>query len=152
MPRPTLLNDELVQKAREVVATGASFDAVAARLGVGRRTLFDWLTRGESISEDAPESEQLYARFAVAVRQGEADFEATMRDKIVGAEGRKGEWSRFSWMLERRFPSRYGAKQRIEHSGPEGGAIQIDAGKILADISRLAGDGPSDSDASEPES
>ena len=39
---------------------------------------------------------------------------------VTGEGGKKGEWSRFSWMLERRFPTRYGAKQRIEHSGEVG--------------------------------
>lgn len=30
------------------------------------------------------------------------------------------------WRLERRFPKRWGRRQQIEVSGPEGGAIQID--------------------------
>lgn len=152
MPRVSIITEDQVTRVRECVATGASFEAVAARLGIGRRTLFDWLARGESLAADAPDGERIYERFAEAVRQGEADFEATMMDKIVGAEGKKGEHSRFTWMLERRFPSRWGAKQRIEHSGPEGGVIQVDAGKVLASLARLAGDGHPDPDASEPES
>lgn len=149
MARPTLITDELCEQVRPLVASGLSFEAVAARLGIGRRTLFDWLARGEA--DDPPEADALFVRFAAAVREGEAELEATMLASITGDSGKRGEHGRFAWVLERRFPTRWGSKQRVEHSGPEGGPIQVDAGKVLASLARLAGDGSADSDADEPE-
>lgn len=125
-------------EVRALVASGLSFDAVAARLRIGRSTLFEWLKR----ADEEDDATSIYARFAAEVREGEADFEDSMVANVTGEGGKKGEWSRFSWMLERRFPSRYGAKQRIEHSGPEGGAIQVEdaRAKLMDLLSRRAPD------------
>lgn len=138
MPRPSIISERHVAEVRALVASGLSFDAVAARLRVGRSTLFEWLKRADEEDDDA----SLYARFAAEVREGEADFEAKMVANVTGESGKKGEWGRFSWMLERRFPSRYGAKQKIEHSGADGGAIQIDdaRARLLDLLSRRAPD------------
>lgn len=137
-----------MRKARGEFASGLSFEAVAARLGIGRSTLFEWLKRGE----EADDRSDIFARFASQARAGEADFESSMVANVTGADGKKGEWARFSWLLERRFPTRYGAKHKIEHTGADGGVIQIDAGQVLASLARLAGDGPADSNSGEPES
>lgn len=148
MARPSLITEEHVDRARAEVASGVSFEAVASRLGIGRSTLFEWIKRGE----ESDDPEDIYARFAAEVRAGESDFEASMVESVTGESGKKGEWPRFSWMLERRFPTRYGARQKIEHTGADGGAIKVDAGKLLASLSRLAGDGSSDPDSGESES
>jgi transposase len=136
MARPTLITDELVTRVRSAVLSAQSLEAVAAELGIARRTLFNWLERGEA--EQPPESDALFVRFAAEFRQAEADLEQELLDHVKGDAGKKGEWSRFAWVLERRFPARWGSKQRVEHTGADGGAIQVDdaRARLLAAVAR----------------
>lgn len=36
-------------------------------------------------------------------------------------------WTAFAWQLERRLPDMFGRKDRLEHSGPAGGPIEVGA-------------------------
>lgn len=42
-------------------------------------------------------------------------------------------WTAAAWWLERKYPKEFATRQRLEHSGPEGGAIKtvtVDLGKV----------------------
>jgi hypothetical protein len=149
--RPTLLSPELIARVRPAVVSAQSMEAIAAELKISRSTLFEWLSRGER--PDAPEGDALFVSFALAFREAEAELEQTLLDKVTGEDGKKGEWSRFAWVLERRFQTRWGSKQRIEHTGAEGGAIQIDdaRAKFMALLDRHASKGGASEDRREPE-
>lgn len=108
----------MVEAVGPLIADGLSYEAVAAELGVSRRVLFDWLARGEAA--EAPESDDLFVQFALAVRKAEAELERKLLADVRGAKGKKGEYNRFAWVLERRFPTRWSAKHQLEHSGEVG--------------------------------
>ncbi|MBL8684408.1 MAG: IS1 family transposase [Myxococcales bacterium] len=148
--RPTKIEFAMVEKVKLLVVEGLSFEAIAAELGVSRRTLFEWLERGEAV--DAPEGDELFVTFALAFRQAEAELERKTLGKI--AASKPVQWQRFAWLLERRFPTRYGAKQRIEHTGAEGAPIQIDdaRARLMALLDRHAPKGGAGSGSSEPQS
>ncbi len=149
--RPTLLSLELIARVRPAVISAQSMEAIAAELKISRSTLFEWLSRGER--PDAPDSDELFIRFALEFREAEAELEQTLLEKVTGTAGAKGEWSRHAWVLERRFPTRWGSKQRIEHTGAEGAPIQIDdaRAKLMALIDRRAPKGGASEDRREPE-
>lgn len=113
----------MVSAVAPLIADGLSYEGVAAELGVSRRVLFEWVARGEAA--DAPESDDLYVQFARAVRKAEAELERRLLNDMRGAQGRRGEYNRYAWVLERRFPTRWGSKQRIEHTGAEGGPVHV---------------------------
>lgn len=90
---------------------------VAKYLKVDRKTLEDWLARGDA--GVAP-----YADFAARYRQAEAELEGELVAQVLGGE--KGKWSSAAWTLERRFPTRWGKREHHTLSGPKGGAIQTE--------------------------
>lgn len=129
MSRRTKLEFSMVEAVAPLIADGLSYEGIAAELGVSRRVLFDWIARGEA--PDAPADDELYVQFALAVRKAEAALERKLLADMRGAAGKKGEFNRFAWILERRFQTRWSAKQRIEHSGPEGGPVSVHAAVVV---------------------
>ncbi len=148
--RPTKIEFAMVEKVKLLVIEGLSFESIAAELGIVRSTLFEWLDRGEA--EDKTDDDELFVSFARAFRQAEAELERNTLAKIKANNGTN--WQRFAWVLERRFPTRWGSKQRVEHTGADGGAIQIDdaRARLMALLDRHASKGGAGEGSSEPQS
>jgi hypothetical protein len=90
MPRPSKFAPELARRAVALAAAGSSHRTIAREIGLGRRTLADWLARGRSGGEP-------FAAFAVAFDQAGADAQrarAEARAARRKAEG-KARWQAF---------------------------------------------------------
>jgi transposase-like protein len=90
---PAALSDELANAIVESLERGATITAAASAVGISRRTLTRWLTRGlpgGSAAADEP--------FRV-LRQ-------RVMDVRVERERAK-DWRAAAWWLERRFPERW---------------------------------------------
>lgn len=100
--RPTLLTPE-VQASIVASLEEGMYRAVAAQLaGIGERTLYLWLERGER-------GEEPYAEFLHAVKSAEAIAERdVIRAVKMGLEG----WQSKAWVAERRWPKRWAARVR----------------------------------------
>jgi len=97
---------------------GGNYANVAAQYaGIGESTYYEWLQRGR-------EGESPFAEFAEAIKEAEAQAEVRNMALIQQA-AQAGTWQASAWYLERRYPSRYGRRERLEHSGPEGGPITL---------------------------
>lgn len=91
--------------------------AVASLLGVARRTLYRWLERGakeekrlakgEALDDEA----SLYVGFRRTMKKGLAEFEANCVEGIKNAG--PNYWQAFAWLLERRWPQRWGNQTRL---------------------------------------
>jgi hypothetical protein len=79
--------------------------------GVDEQTVMLWMRRGRA-------GESPYDQFFEAMTRARADC---VKRLVVNAQGDGPSGAR--WILERRFSSQFGAKSRIEHSGPDGGPI-----------------------------
>lgn len=133
MPRPTKLTPKLQEQVVGYLRAGAYVETAAAAAGISKETLYSWLRRGAA--DEVP-----FAAFAEAVEKAQALAE--MRDLALIGKAAETEWTAAAWRLERKFPSRYGRRQAVEVSGPEGGPIQINDARtrILAILAR--GDDP----------
>lgn len=133
MPRPTKLTPKLQEQVVGYLRAGAYVETAAAAAGISKETLYSWLRRGAA--DEVP-----FAAFAEAVEEAQALAE--MRDLALIGKAAETEWTAAAWRLERKFPSRYGRRQAVEVSGPEGGPIQINDARtrILAILAR--GDDP----------
>lgn len=90
------------------LSRGASRAGAAAAVGISEATLAGWLARASSDDPARPPSPELRA-FAVAVHQAEAAFElATVEALNRAAAGGPGDARALQWLLERRFPERWG--------------------------------------------
>jgi hypothetical protein len=116
MAPPTKLTPELQDRVVAYVRAGNYVETAAAAAGVSKVSLYDWLKRGAR--GEAP-----YDAFADAMAQAVAMAEA--RDVALIGKAAETQWQAAAWRLERKFPDRYGRRERHEVSGPDGGPIPV---------------------------
>jgi len=130
--RPTKLTKIVQDAICDSIRAGNYIEPSAIRAGVCKETLYNWLRRASIEIENArndkwyviPTKERKYIAFFHAVRRAEAEAEA--RDvEIIRNAGSAGYWQASAWRLERKHYDRWGRKQAIEHSGPEGKPVKV---------------------------
>lgn len=129
-----VLTESLIERLSDAIRQGAYVETASALCGISKDTFYRWLRQA---SED--DASALIVKLSDAVRRSMA--EAEMRDlAVIDAAAQMGHWQAAAWRLERKFPQKWGrqAKLQLEHSGPEGKAIQIDDKR--AQIKRLIQD------------
>ena len=107
--RPTKLTPELQEKVCAALRVGNYATVAIQYAGISEHTYYEWLQRGES------EPGSIYERFRAAVRKAEADAEVE-GVAIIEQAGRK-EWQARAWLLERKYPYKWGRFERHEHTG-----------------------------------
>lgn len=109
--KPRAVRDELLANLREPM----SIKAACALSGISEATYYKWLDQ----DEDGAWTEEVEAakRFSEPVM--------VSRLKSLGEE--KADWRAYAWILERRFPQEWGAKQEIElnQTTNDGGAALV---------------------------
>ena len=97
-PYPRAVRDRLLENLRE----GMSIVAACTQAGISENTHYRWLEE----CEDGEWTEEVNAAkdFAEAV--------ALAKLKRLGDE--KADWRAYAWILERRYPDRWGAKKELE--------------------------------------
>jgi len=103
----------------EALQRGMTIRGAAAVCGIGRSTVY------RTISED-PDFEE-----AMEIAQGNA--QVMLLEKVFAAiENAPDGWKAATWMLERRWPDEFGAKQHVEVSGnPDRPAVAVEIGMTL---------------------
>ena len=127
--RPSKLTPALQQKICEAIRAGNYIETAAAFAGIRKSTLYDWLRRGSRTSSG------VHHDFAEAVEKALADAEA--RDvALIAKAASDGVWQAAAWRLERKFPDRWGRRDRLDATVK--GAVahtHMDLGSI--DLSRV---------------
>lgn len=130
MGRPIKLNDEVREKIVQIVRAGNYIETAAAYAGVSKDSLYGWMRRGErekvrlANGEKPSGKEQIFVAFVDAISIALAESEA--RDVAIIGRAAESAWQASAWRLERKFPDRWGRKDRIEHAGVDGKAIQVE--------------------------
>jgi transposase len=100
----SLLTDERIDRICDLIATtGCTLKAAAARVGISRWTLYDWLKKGKAQSEGP------YRQLLDRLEEAKSQSELTLLEQISQAAPR--DWKAAAWILERRFPDHY--SQRV---------------------------------------
>jgi transposase len=105
MGRPSKLTDELSERLVRAIRAGNFPDVAARHAGIHPATYHRWMERGapgRDAAADAP-----FRRFRSEVERALADAEAAQVGLILQA-ARAGRWQAAAWLLERRFPARWG--------------------------------------------
>ncbi len=122
MPLPSAMTPDMPRQAYELAILGIPRCHIADKLGVGRRTFYDWIAKGDAILDgemdpprDAGNHPPDYAAFARALRMAEADAVIASASAIRTEKGSPGH----QWWLERTHPNEFGNRQKleVEHSG-----------------------------------
>ena len=142
MARPTKLTPELQEDILKIIRSGNYIETACAFVGINKSTFYDWLKRGareKDRLEKNPrarirKSEKIYVEFSNAVEKALAHAE--IRDVAIIGKAAEENWKAAAWRLERKFPERWGRKEKysLEHSGIAGGPIEA---RHELDLSKL---------------
>jgi hypothetical protein len=136
MPRPSKLNPVTAEKIVNLVKAGNYRETAAAAAGIDPKTLRNWLHRGAKGGKANAE----YRTFSENLDQAEAEAEVRDNKKITDAAAT--DWRAAAWRQARRRPDRWGDRQRLEHTGADGGPIETrEAGVVILPPEDPADDG-----------
>lgn len=129
--RKTLLDDDKMERICTALRAGCYIDEAAGAAGVTGTTYHNWMNRGRTerdrraagLPED--EHESIFVDFLESVEKAQAEA-AVDHLKNIAAHAADGSWQASAWILERKFPRKWGRMDRTEHTGPEGGPVRVD--------------------------
>lgn len=120
--RPTVLTPEVQEAIVKALHVGAYVETAAATAGIRKSTLYDWLRRGarekrrllKEKKAKPKRGESRYVAFSDAVKKAMADSE--LLDIATIAKASRRTWQAAAWRLERKYPDRWGRRDRIDAS------------------------------------
>ena len=128
--RPTAYRAEFSDRIIQLMAEGRSLEGCAALLGVHPDSLNEW--------------QRVHPEFSVAVRAGRAAATAFWETRLLDvAQGGSGNAQAIQWALRNRSRAASGwdhAHAKLEVSGPDGGAVQVQTEVTVIDARRLTPD------------
>lgn len=154
--RRSKLTPETHEAIVKAVRAGASYEAAAGAAGIDESTLYRWLREAEG--EEAPQDKRQFhhdlmrARAEVEVRVvaasvmkgalGGYELERTTEFRPDGTKVEKVKYAPADPragldFLARRDPARWGRRNPVELSGPDGGPIQVQSSTIHELTARL---------------
>lgn len=125
--RPTKLTQELMDEIIKVIRSGNYIETACAYAGIEKKSLYNWMKRARKELErldknpraKMKKSEAIYVDFLHAVEKALAYAE--IRDVTLIGKAAEESWQAAAWRLERKFPDKWGRKekltQEITHSG-----------------------------------
>lgn len=114
------LTEELIKEAARLIEAGNYQKHVAQALGVDESTWYRWLREGEQ-SED---ENDLKYKFYQSIKKAEA--KAVARNvALIQRAAQEGNWQAAAWWLERKFPSEWGKKDKLDIGADDGLRIEI---------------------------
>jgi transposase len=125
--RPTHCTPEICAEFERLLGAMNYFVTVCNLLQIPEDVAYVWLRKGEAGDDAAGDWPDAYRTFAQSVKNGTARGEMSAVTEI-NRHGRPhevpegqvpGQWQALMTLLERRFPDRWGRRERqqIEHSG-----------------------------------
>ena len=116
--RPTKLNLEIQNELCDLIEKGNYIETASAIVGISKNTLYDWLKRGRRGKEQLEKGEKLnkselpFIDFSDAVEKAFAIGEA--KDLEIIRKAAMEDWKASAWRLERRFPTKWGRKDKMD--------------------------------------
>jgi hypothetical protein len=125
MGRPSVYTSRLGREICAQVEAGLTMRVAARAAGIGRRTLYNWLTLGR-------EGREPYAAFAARLERAQGLCEARIAQQVYAAGAE--DWRAAAWMLERRFPRRWSSRQTVQVERP---VASLTDEELEAELGRL---------------
>lgn len=112
------LTPELIAKAEKLIASGNYVETACKYLCINKSTWYDWLNKAESRGG-------IYIAFSNAIKKAEAEAEILAVSQIVLAGNET--WQALAWYLERKYPDRWGKRERKDATDDSGIKALADA-------------------------
>jgi transposase len=111
LERPTVLTPEIQQEIVQALADGCYLSVACTAAGITVSGFNHWRLRWEQGDPDA----QKFSDFFVAVKMASGVAE---RNALARLKQGPQNWQSLAWFLERRFPQRWGRKDREPVKSP----------------------------------
>jgi len=115
--RPPKITEEAVKALLLAIRAGNYMHVAAKHAGIHRATFDQWLRKGANAAHGK------YKTFHDLIQKALADAETRNVAVIAGAA--KKSWQASAWLLERKYPKRWG-RSIMEHQGSEDRPIKIE--------------------------
>lgn len=129
MPTPSKLTAELTRQICGYVNGGVPLPTACGACGISWNTVATWLKKGRN-------GEKPYDEFVAAVERAKHQWEAAAAIRVTKAADK--DWKAAAWLLERRRHETWGAREKLELTGKNGGAIKVEADAIALERARAA--------------
>ncbi len=106
--RKTKLTPELQDDVVKRIRAGNYIKVACQAVGISHTAYFDWLKKGQ-------EGKSPYAEFLDAIKKAES--EAHVNYVAIVASHAPKQWQAAAWWLERRFPDKWGRRDRLDVKG-----------------------------------
>ncbi len=121
--RPTKISDALIEKVCGFIEEGNFIDTAAVCAGIHYCTYYNWIKWGDRRHQDFKGGQ--YEVFFKAVKNAERRAERSILLDLYATKGMA--WTKFAWVLERRFPAKWGRRfQQLPASQQEDGVKGIE--------------------------
>jgi len=135
--RPTDLTPQVQAKIVQAIVGGNANVVAAAYAGIGESTYYAWLDRGRKEVTRLASSpwarpratEMPFLEFLEAIEKAQADAEAR-NVALIAKAAQDGTWTAAAWWLERKYPERWGRKDRHEVTGKDGEPFSITVRRV----------------------
>ncbi|MFP5109653.1 hypothetical protein ACSU6B_23285 [Neobacillus sp. C211] len=113
--RKSKLTPALIKDAEKLLKGGNYVETVCEFLGINKSTWYRWLAEGENAKSG------LKREFRNAIKKAEAEAEIRLITDLQKIAEADQKWQALAWMLERKYPERWGRKDKVsadvQHSG-----------------------------------
>ena len=110
MGRPTILNQQVIDRVVEHTLKGISIESICALSNISPAVYYIWMKQGEEdIKEDV---ESVHRVFRESILSAIAEVEERMLDQAIGTDEIGARW-----YLSRKMRKEYGDKQEIDIKG-----------------------------------
>jgi hypothetical protein len=109
--RPSKLTPERISRLIEAIRAGHTREGAATLAGISKSTFNGWLA-----SAKEPGADQEFLLFLDAVKSAEVEAEDALLAIIRSAAPK--QWQASAWLLERRYPDRWGRRVKAEIAAP----------------------------------
>ena len=121
--QPSKITDALIAEVCGYIEEGNFIDTAAVCAGIHYCTYYNWAKWGDKNHHDFKGG--LYEKFFKAVKDAERHAEREVLLKLYEAKGMG--WTKFAWVLERRWPAKWGRSfQLLPQSQHEDGVKGIE--------------------------
>ena len=103
--RKIVLTEEICNKICEYIAMGNYVDDCCQAVGISRSTYYKWRKLGKT-------GEEPYATFLERVLEAEAKS-IVSHVGIIHDTAETGNWLASAWLLERKYPNRFGKREQM---------------------------------------
>lgn len=142
MSRRSKLTPEIQTAIVEALSAGNYLETAAQYAGIHPATLFRWLDRGrEALDSDDFDKhpDKIYGEFCEAVEKTRAQAEVRAV-ALIRKAAMDGTWQAAAWFLERSHPHKWGRQNKVEVTGKNGGAVEVDVSSLEAKVSKILSD------------